>query len=85
MDGLSPFYRPKGSKEDKRRRKKELARYSWYRPFESFLFCPPTPDSVLAVRPRKIVWEVEERSGMRVKVAERVSITLNRGGGQNGK
>ena len=77
VDGTCPLYRPKGYKEEERRRKKELAKYSWYRPFEAVLFCPPTPDSVLASKFRKIVREEEERGGMKVKVLERAGVKLS--------
>ena len=77
VDGVCPLYRPKGFKEEERRRKKKLARTSWYRPFCAVLFCPPTPDSVLASQLRKIVREEEERGGMKVKVVERAGVKLN--------
>ena len=77
VDGVCPLYRPKGFKEDERRRKKELAMTSWYRPFGAVLFCPPTPDSVLATRLRKTVREEEGRGGMKVKVIERAGVKLS--------
>ena len=76
VDGICPLYRPKGFKEDERRRRKELSKTSWYRPFETLLFCPPTPDSVLAIQLRKIVREEELRGGMKVKVVERAGLKL---------
>ena len=55
--GTCPLYRPKGYMEEERKKKKMLKRTSWYRPFTSILFCPPSPGSELAVRLRKVVEE----------------------------
>ena len=53
-----PLYHPKGYLEEERRKKKELEKMSWYCPYDTVQFCPPTPDSVLAKSLKKLL-EVE--------------------------
>ena len=49
---------------------------SWYRPFNTVLFCPPTPGSKLAKGLQKVAEDTSKRSLMRIKVVERAGITL---------
>ena len=74
--GTCPLYRPKGYKEDERRRKKMIKKRSWMRPFSTVLFCPPTPNSELAKSLRKIAEEETKDNGWSVKVIERAGIKL---------
>ena len=48
---------------------------SWYRPYDSVLFCPPTPDSALAKSLKKLL-EKESEPGLRIKVVERAGRRL---------
>ena len=75
-DGVCPLYRPKGYKESERRKKKILSKTSWYRPYNTVMFCPPTPGSTLALKLRSIVKEEEKRTGIKVKVVERAGVKL---------
>ena len=68
--GICPLYRPKGFKEEERRRKKMTKKRSWMRPFSTVLFCPPTPNSELAKSLRKIAEEETKDNGWSVKVIE---------------
>ena len=53
--GTCPLYRPMGYKAEDRSRKKLISKRSWYKPFSTVLFCPPTPGSQLATELRRIV------------------------------
>ena len=55
---------------------KVLAKTSWYRPYNTVIFCPPTPGSTLANKLRLIVKEEEKRTGVRIKVVERAGVKL---------
>ena len=50
---------------------------SWFRPFETVLFCHPTPGSTLAQSLRKIADEEGRRGGPKVKVVERCGTKLS--------
>ena len=43
----------------------------WYRPYDTVLFCPPTPASVLAKSLRKVLEAESKSTGLMVKVVER--------------
>ena len=73
--GDCPMYRPKGYMEEERRKTKEIEKMAWYRPYDTVLFCPPTPCSVLA-KSLKNVLEVEVQKGMNIKVGERAGRKL---------
>ena len=75
-EGVRPLYRPKGYKEDERRKKKLLEKTAWYRPFDTVMFCPPTPGSKLALKLRSIFKEEERRTGVKVKIVERAGVKL---------
>ena len=55
--GTCPLYCPKGYMAEERSRKKQTSKKSWYKPFSTVLFCPPTPNSQLAAGLRRIVDE----------------------------
>ena len=73
--GTCPLYRPKGYLAEERRRKKETEKMSWYRPYDTVLFCPPTPSSVLAKSLKKLL-EEESEPGLKIKVVERAGRKL---------
>ena len=71
-----PLYRPKGYLAKERSRKREVGKMGWYRPYDTVLFCPPTPASTLAKSLRRVL-EVEAKStGLLVKVVERAGRKL---------
>ena len=70
------MYRPKGYKDMERRKQKSIKKRSWYKPFSTVLFCPPTPNSELAKELRKIVAEETADRGWSVKVIERAGVKL---------
>ena len=74
--GETPLYRPRAWKEGERRRKKQLKKAAWFRPSDSVLFCPVTPNSELASRTRKVVEEEGRRLGVKVRVVERAGVSL---------
>ena len=55
-----------------------LKRVSWYRPADTVLFLPATPDSELAEQAKKVVEEEAPRLGLRVKVVEKGGTSLKR-------
>ena len=67
LEGTCPLYRPKGYKEEERRRKKHIKKRSWYKPFSTILFCPPSPNSELAQKLRKNAKEETENKGWSAK------------------
>ena len=75
-NGECPLHRPKGYRMEERRRKKMIKRRAWYKPFDTVLFCPPTPRGQLAKRLRDVTQEVSERHGLKVKVVERSGRSL---------
>ena len=74
--GICPLYRPKGYKAEERRRKKVVSRRSWYKPFSTILFCPPSPNSQLAMELRKVIKQETSEKGWSVKVIERAGVKL---------
>ena len=74
--GTCPLYRPKGYLEEERRRKRMLKKRSWYRPFTTVLFCPPSPGSKLALELRKVVEEETRGKDWKVKIIERAGVKL---------
>ena len=75
-NGICPLYRPKGYKEEERRMKKQIKKRSWYKPFSTILFCPPSPYGELAKQLRKIAKEATDNNGWSVKVVERAGVKL---------
>ena len=74
--GACPLYRPKGYLAEERRKKKEMEKMSWYRPYDTVLFCPPTPDSALAKSLRRLLEVEGESTGLKIKVVERAGRKL---------
>ena len=53
-----------------------MAKVSWYKPFDTVLFCPPTPGSQLAKELRTLAKEIGEKKPMNIHVVERAGISL---------
>ena len=63
-------------REGERRRRKQIKKSAWFRPSDSVLFCPATPNSELATRQRKVVEEEGRRLGVKVRVVERAGMSM---------
>ena len=74
--GTCPLYRPKGYMKEERRKEKLIKKRSWYKPFSTVLFCPPSPGSQLAKELRKVAEEETRGKGWTVKVVERAGVKL---------
>lgn len=74
-DGIRPMYRPKGYKEEERRKKKARNKTSWYKPHDSVLFIPPTPKGELLEKMKEIVDSVG-KGKITVKIVERAGKKL---------
>jgi hypothetical protein len=48
---------------------------SWSKPYDSVLFCPPTPKGILAKRLREVVG-MKRQNGINIKVVERAGIKI---------
>ena len=70
------MYRPKGYICEERKKKKDLKRTSWYKPFDSVLFCPPTPGGMLARQLREVAERSYNKMLIRIKVVEKAGISL---------
>ena len=73
-----PLNRPRGYREEERRRKKEEKRERFYRKEkrgskmrEAVIIIPPTPNSILAERMKKICSDEMKDSNIRVSIQER--------------
>lgn len=76
--GVCPLHRPKGYNEEERKKKKQIQKASWYRPYQTVLFCPPTPDSTLAKQLRHIAENATRDQGIliRIKVVETAGVSI---------
>ena len=70
-NNICPLYRPKGFRENERKSKKNIKKVSWQKPNDTVLFVPPTPNSELANKIKKITEETKRTYGLKVKVVER--------------
>ena len=77
-NGERPLYRPRNWQQERRRKVKLLKGVSWYRPADSVLFLPATPDGELAEQVRKVVGEEAPRLGLNIKVVERGGLSVRR-------
>ena len=75
IDGTCPLYRPKGYEEETRRKKKRRSKASWYKTFDSVLFCPPTPNGELARRWRQVI-QRQKADGINIKVVEKAGVRI---------
>jgi len=69
-EGVRPLYRPKGYEEEVRRKKKNRTKETWYKPNDTVLFVPPTPNGELRRRMEQVV-ENGNSNELRIKVVER--------------
>ena len=69
-EGIRPLYRPKGYEEEERQKKKARTKMTWYKPSDTVLFVPPTPNGELQKRIKHVVESVGKNQ-IRVKVVER--------------
>ena len=76
--GERPMYRPRRWRQQERRKAKLMKRVSWYRPADTVLFLPATPDGELAELARKVVEEEAPRLGLGIRVVEKGGISLKR-------
>ena len=74
--GAKPLYRPRAWQAVERRRKKLISKMAWFRPADTVLRVPYTPDSELARRVRVVVEEEASRLELRVKVVEGGGVPL---------
>ena len=75
-NGVCPLYRPKGYEKEQRRKKKMRVKSSWYKPYDTVLFCPPTPKSELAEQLREITEKQKKEGGTCIKVVEKSGIKI---------
>ena len=73
--GERPLYRPKGYEEEDRRRKKKRNKNAWYKPSDTVLFVPPTPNGQLKRKLQEIADHVG-REKLKVKIVERAGRKL---------
>ena len=71
--GVRPLHRPKGYQEEERRLQKEITRVAWYKPYDTVLFCPPTPGGTLAERLKEVATETK---GTKIKIVERAGRSI---------
>ena len=74
--GECPLHRPKGYMNEERQKQKQLNRNAWYRPFDTVLFCPPTPKGQLAKQLRAIAHRTSEEMPMKIKIVEKAGISM---------
>lgn len=75
-EGVRPLYRPKGYEEEERRKKKNRAKVTWYKPSDTVLFVPPTPNGELQRRLKQVVEDVGKHNEIKVKIVERAGIKI---------
>ena len=76
ISGTCPLYRPKGYNKVQRKKRKARAKVSWYKPYDTVLFCPPTPKSELARKFKDIIEKQKAEGGVNIKVVEKAGIKL---------
>ena len=78
VSGEKPLYRPRTWQQEVRRQKKIVGKMAWFRPADTVLRVPFTPDSELAKEARAVVDEEATRLGLKVKVVEGSGVPLKR-------
>ena len=78
QSGGRPLYRPKQWERDIREKTKVTKRTSWFRPYDSVMFVPASPEGTFAEGIRKIVNQEGERLNLKIKVVERGGRKLGR-------
>ena len=76
--GEVPLYRPRQWQADIRRRKKLMAKTSWFRPADAVLRVPCTPGASLARAVKVVVDEESRRLGVKIKTQEGSGVALRR-------
>ena len=76
--GEVPLYRPRQWQADIRRRKKLMAKRSWFRPADAVLRVPCTPGGALAGAVKVVVDEESRRLGVKIKTQEGSGVALRR-------
>ena len=74
--GICHLHRPKGYKEEEKKLKKEITKVAWSKPYDTVIFCPPTPRSGLANRLKKVAEGMTEASNIKVKIVERAGKSI---------
>ena len=64
--------------KQERRKKKIMAKSSWYRPSDSVIFVPSTPGSILARQYRDVIDNELREINIKVKVVETSGVSLTR-------
>ena len=75
-NNICPLYRPKRYEDETRKNKKHRAQMSWYKPYDTVLFIPPTPNSELAKKFKEIVEKQKAEGGIKIKVVEKAGVKL---------
>ena len=78
VEGRVPLYRPRGWEAPARRKKKILAKNSWFRPADTVLRVPCTPGAELASAIKEVIQEEGRRLGIKVKIQEESGVPLRR-------
>ena len=76
--GERPMYRPRRWQQQERQKAKLLKSVSWYRPADTVLFLPATPDGELAELAKKVAEEEGPRLGLNIRVVEKGGVSLKR-------
>jgi hypothetical protein len=76
--GDKPLYRPREWRQEERRKRRGLRRAAWFRPADTVLFLPATPNSELAGMAREVLAEEGSRLGITVRVVETAGVSLKR-------
>ena len=75
-EGICPLYRPKGYDKASREKKKSRTKMSWSKPYDSVLFCPPTPKGMLAKGLKEVIRKERQNGGINIKVVERAGVKI---------
>ena len=74
--GITPLHRPRDYNREERKKKKLLAKSTWYWPKDAVGFFPGTPGGELANSIQEIVTEETERLGLTAKIVETGGVSL---------
>ena len=74
--GQTPLYRSRIWNKEERRKKKLMKKIAWYRPQDTVIFVPTTPNGELAMNVRKVVQEEGRRINVKVTVVETAGTSL---------
>ena len=74
--GRTPLYRSRIWNKEVRRKKKLMKKLAWYRPQDTVIFVPTTPNGELAMKLRKVVQEEGRRINVKGRVVETAGTSL---------